>query len=309
MSSQFTEASSVTEKSSLAAAQLPQALRRRNTIETWAFLIPGILFQLTWGWFPLVMSFILSFTDGKLIRSDQFVGFDNYRHLLTDTLVSDTYYNTLVYSGLGLVLTFALPIIVAIFIMEMPKKIVYLMMFLWFLPLSGITSLILTKYFYDPHYGLYQYIFVNLLHLPPQKFLSDPHLVMFWIVFPSVLFFGPGLLYMATLQGIPTSYFEASEVEGAGFWRKIWTITLPRLRPIIYLSLLFAIVGALQPFDAPQILTGGNPPESRTSMMYVFDLIKQFRFSDAAALSTLTFVISMGLAALFRLVFKDDPDA
>ncbi|GCE14783.1 carbohydrate ABC transporter permease [Tengunoibacter tsumagoiensis] len=285
-------------------------LRRRNRFEIWLFLIPAILFQLSWGWLPLVMSFVLSFTSGDILQTPSFVGLDNYQHLWTDQEVFRSFQVTYLYSGLNILLTFALPIIAGIFIMEMPKRVTYAMMFLWFLPLSSITTIMLWRYFYDPSYGLFEYIATGILHLPHQAFLSDANQVLFWLVFPNILFFGPGLLYMATIQGIPSSYFEAAEVEGAGMFRKIWTITLPRLRPIVFLSLFLAIAGSLQIYDLPQFLTQGEPAgASRVVMMYVYKLIDSTRYGDATALSCIVFALTLAMIFLFRALVKEDPDA
>jgi multiple sugar transport system permease protein len=310
MSSQLTGVSAENALSD-AQATTPPVLRRRNTIETWVFLIPALVLQLTWGWYPLVMGFILSFTDGQIIQPPAFVGLANYTRMLSDPITIQAFRVTLTYSLMSIILTFITPIIVAIFIMEMPRRITYIMMFLWFLPLSGITNILLWRYVYNEQYGLLENFVTGTLHLPHQQFLNDPHLVLFWIIFPGLLLFGPGLLYMATLQGIPNSYFEAAEVEGASFFRKIWTITIPRLRPIIFLTLLLAIVGVLQPFQELKLYNNGDPAgESRSVMMYVYDLIQNgTRIGDAAALSGVIFIFSLLLAVIFRLVFKDDPDA
>ncbi len=285
-------------------------LRRRSRLGIVLMLLPAILFQLSWGWLPLVMSAFISLTDGQIMVPASFVGFENYHHLLTDSQAFDSLRITFIYSGLNIALTFLLPIFIGIFIMEMSRRVTYWMMFLWFLPLSGITTIMLYRYFYDPNYGLFQFIATNILHLPTQQFLQDPNMVLFWLVFPGILFFGPGLLYMAALQGIPSSYFEAAEVEGASMWRKIWTITLPRLRPIIFLTLFLAIANSLQPFDIMQFLTNGGPyGASRTVMMYVYLLIGNTRYGDATALSCVIFLATMALLLLFRALVKEDPDA
>lgn len=292
------------------AASAPRTLRKRSRLEVWLFLIPAILFNLAWGWFPLVSGIAISFTDGNAVQPSQFVGFDNYRHVLTDPLVLQAFEITFIYAILSIVLTFVLPIIVAVFLMEMPRKVVYWMMFLWFMPLSSIATLILMRYFYDPDYGLFQFLFVNILHLPHQNFLQDPHLVLFWLVFPGILFFGPGLLYIAGLQGVPSSYYEAAEVEGAGFWRKIWTISLPRIRPIIALVLLLTLVTSLQIYDQPQILTQGGPfGMSRTIMIYVYDQIGALNYGSASAIAVLIFLVTLAVVIIQRVLFKEDLDA
>ncbi|GCE29693.1 sugar ABC transporter permease [Dictyobacter alpinus] len=292
-----------------AATPAPK-LRRRSRIEAWLFIIVALIFQLAWGWYPLVAGIIISFTDGQVIQPSEYVGFANYVHILSDPLVGSAFSITIIYSVLTIGLTFFLPIVASLFLLEMPRKVTYWMMFLWFLPLSGITSIMLLRYFYDRDYGLFQFVATNILHLSPQLFLDDPQLVLFWLAVPGALFFAPGLLYLASLQSIPTSYYEAAEVEGASFWRKIWTISLPRIRPVIALILLLSIITSLQTFDGPKILTEGGPSgSSRTVMIYVYDMISSIRYGDASALACVLFVVTLVATIISRMVIKEDPDA
>jgi multiple sugar transport system permease protein len=165
---------------------------------------------------------------------------------------------------------------------------------------------------YNVKYGLFQYIF-RIIGIPEQRFLNDAHMVLFWLIFPGLLFFGPGLLYMAALQSIPQSYYEAAEIEGASFARKIWTISLPRLRPVIAMMLTFAIIGTLQEFSWPQIMTGseGQPGGSaRMVVMYIYQplLSDARRTGDATALAVLLFIVIMVITIIYRTLYKEDPD-
>ena len=127
-------------------------------------------------------------------------------------------------------------------------------------------------------------------------------------MFPGLLFFGPGLIYMATLQGIPRSYYEAAEIEGAGFWRKIWTISLPRLRPVISMLLIFTLIGSSQAFELQQIMTGGGPGgASRTVVLYLYTLLQQLRFADATAIGVYLFLVVMALVVIYRALLQRRP--
>jgi multiple sugar transport system permease protein len=285
-------------------AKLPKRSRR----EALLFSAPAFLFQLSWGWYPLLVAFIISFTNARIRGPSTFTGFESYLRVWNDPLVHQAFRVTFIYAALSIILTFLIPVFVAILLMEMPPKVMRWMMLLWFLPLSGISNAILWRYVYNRDYGLLQQI-VTGLGLPPQQFLADPNWVLFWLVFPGILLFGPGLIYMATLQSIPTSYYEAAEVEGASFWRKIWTISLPRLRPIIAMMLTFSIIGSLQAFEWPLLMTGGGPgAASRTVVMYLYNLLQNLRYADATALSIYLFIVIMTLVILFNVFFKADPD-
>ena len=286
-----------------------RTLRRRNRLSAWLFLLPALLLQLTWGWYPLAIMGWLSLTDGQVLLPTQFIGLSNYIRVLNDPLVWQAFQVTLTLTAFRLVLAFLLPIFVAIIILELPRRWIGIIMTIWFLPLSQIAQNILYKYLYNSQYGLFQYIFVQVLHLPPQGLLNDPKSVIFWLVFPNFIFFAPGLLYLGVLQGIPASYYEAAEIEGAGFWRKIWTISLPRLRPIISVTLLLEIVNGLQEYLGPLIQTNGGPEgASRTIVYYIYTFIQQVDYATATTLSILLFILLAALTLLARRLYPEDPD-
>ena len=273
------------------------------------FVAPAFLFQLSWGWYPLLMAFVISLTNARFRGPIKFTGLESYTRMWNDPLVGQAFKVTAIYAALSLALTFMIPIVVAILLMEMPKQHIRWMMLLWFLPLSGIASTLLFRYMFNAQYGLFQYIATHWLHLSPQPFLNSSQQVLFWLVFPGILFFGPGLIYMATLQGIPVSYYEAAEIEGAGFWRKVWTISLPRLRPVISMLLIFAVIGSSQVFEFPLIMTGGGPGgASRTVVMYLYELLRSLRYADATALGVYLFLVTMILVVIQRRFFREDPD-
>jgi multiple sugar transport system permease protein len=291
------------------AVAVPRQSRRRR-LETGLFVLPAVLFQLCWGWYPLVAAFLLSFTNARVRSPIAFTGLDSYLRIWHDPLAIQAFRVTALYAGLTILLTFVVPIIVAILLMEMPRHVIRWMMLLWFIPLSLLASTLVFRYMYNTQYGIFQWVATDVLHLPPQPFLNSASQVNFWIVFPGLLFFGPGLIYIATLQGIPRSYYEAAEIEGAGFWRKIWTISIPRLRPVISMLLIFAVIGSSQAFELQQIMTDGGPGgASRTVVLYLYTLLQDLRFADATVLGVYLFLGVMTIVAIYRLLVDDDPDA
>lgn len=312
MSSQVTKA--VVSGENLGPVSLSgKRLRRRSRIEIALFLIPALLFQLTWGWYPFIFTFIISLTDAQPILPSTFTGLDSYIRVWKDPLVAQAFRTTFLYAGLMNGLTFFLPILIAIFLMELKPRLMRWMMILWFLPISVISNTIVWRYVFNTQYGLLQFITTQILHLPAGQFLNDPNQVLFWLVFPYIVAVGPGiagLAYMAALQGVPQSYYEAAEIEGASFWRKIWTISIPRLRPVIVVALINGIISFMNDFAWPQIMTGGQPEgASRTVVLYLVSYVMNQRYSDAAALSVFLFLVVLVLIILLRTFFKEDPDA
>lgn len=291
------------------ASAVPRLSRRRR-LEAWLFILPALLFQISWGWYPLIAAFVLSFTNARLRGNLEYTGLASYQRMWQDPLVAQAFKVTAIYAGLSILLTFVVPILVAILLMEMPRRVLRWMMLLWFIPLSAIASTMVFRYMYNTDYGLFQWVATEIFRLPPQPFLNSSSQVNFWIVFPGLLFFGPGLIYMATLQSIPQSYYEAAEIEGASFWRKIWTISIPRMRPVISMLLIFALIDSSQAFEDQLILTNGGPGgASRTVVLYLYTLLQQLRYADATALGVFLFIVVMALVMIYRFVLNDDPDA
>jgi len=272
-------------------------------------ITPAFITQFIFGWFPIGVAFIVAFQKFYLFKN-VYVGFDNFLYFLQNNpMTIITFRNTLYYTGLSLALTFLVPILVAIFLMEMRKGVIRAMMILWFIPVASMAGIIIWKWFYDVQYGLFNGI-LKSLSLPTLRWLDDPRIAMLCMVLPGLIMYGPGLIYIASLQGIPDELYEAAELEGAGFWRKIWSITLPRLRPIIAMWLILSIIIWFQVFDFPYIMTGGGPVyATRSVVIYMYDLaFGSFHYGKGTALSIMLFLVIMVLVVIQRKYFKENID-
>jgi len=272
------------------------------------FILPTLIIITLFGWYPMVLSFNIAFQEYHILTT-RYVGLAHFRHLLEDPIVPIVVRNTFYYTALSLGLTFMVPIIVAILLMEMKKSVIRIMMLLWFIPVGSMASLILWKWYYEPNYGLFNGI-LTWLGLPKLMWLADPRIAMLCIVLPGLIMFSPGIIYIASLQSIPESYYEAAELEGAGFWRKIWSITLPRLRPIMSMMLILSVIGSMQIFNAPFVMTAGGPANAtRTIVMYIIETaFNYFHFGYGTCLALVLFFILMILTFLQRKYFREDID-
>jgi len=273
------------------------------------FVLPGFLLQLIFGWYPLLLGFLVAVRGFEIVRPSTYVGLQNFRIIFADPMLPIIFRNTFYYAGLTLALTFLLPIFISILLMEMRKNLIRTMMILWFIPTSGMAGIIIWKWFYDPHFGLFNAILTNV-GLPTLKWLNDPSLAMLCLVLPGFLMFGPGLIYIASIQGIPDELYEAAELEGTGLWKKIWLITLPRLRPIIAVMLVLGVIGAMQVFTQPLVMTGGGPGNATISVvMYIYTLgFGSLFFGRATALAIVLFTILMIITVIQRRFFKENID-
>jgi len=275
----------------------------------WLFGIPYLVATIIFGWYPIGTALVVAFQKFSVIRPCTFVGLDNFKYFIDDPTIYQSFRNTFYYAALSIGITFMIPIFIAILLMEMKKNIIRVMMILWFIPVASMAGIIIWKWFYNTQYGLFNGVLVSL-NLPELGWLEDSKLAMICLVLPGLIMYGPGLIYIATIQGIPEELYEAAHLEGAGFFQKIWHITLPRIRPIIAMMLLLSIIGNLQVFNQPYVMTGGGPNFATYSVvMYLFDIaFQEMRFGRATALSLLLFVVIMVFVILQRKYFKENPD-
>lgn len=278
---------------------------------SWLFVGPGVVIQLIFGWFPIAVAFVVAFQKFYVIKPSTFVGWENFKFFLPsyNSLTLTVFRNTFYYTTLSLGLTFLVPIFVAILLMEMKKGVIRIMMILWFIPAASMAGIIIWKWFYNVQYGLFNGI-LSSLGFPTIGWLNDPRLAMLCLVLPGLIMYGPGLIYIATLQSIPDCFYEAAELEGAKFFQKIWHITLPRIRPIMAMMLILAVIGNFQVFTQPYVMTGGGPAMATyTVVMYIFDnAFSNLRFGRGTALAVILFFIIMALVILQRKFFKENID-
>ncbi|MFC5802716.1 carbohydrate ABC transporter permease [Streptomyces formicae] len=278
-----------------------RAFRRNLSAHT--FLIGAVLCFGFFSWYPMVREFLLAFQKTEDGRTS-WAGWENLRTVFADPAFWQAWRGTLLFTGLALVLGFAVPFVVALVINEFRHAQAYLRL-LVYLPvmLPPVASVLLFKYLYDPGYGLFNSV-LDALHLPQQQWLQDPDTAMLSVVIAATWMNmgGATLIYLAALQSIPGELYEAAELDGAGLLRKVWHVTVPQTRLILSLMLLMQIIATMQVFTEPFLLTNGAGPEgSTTTVVY---LIYQYAFNfnnygAAAALGLVLLVLLAGFSGAY----------
>lgn len=272
------------------------------------FIAPCLIGITIFSWYPFFLGFLIAFQKYSIFTT-KWVGLQNFKNLFNDPMFPIVIRNTFYYAFLSIAIPFLIPIIVAILLLEMKRSVIRIMMILWFLPAGGMGSLLLLKWYYNPNYGLFNQI-LNWLGLPGLQWLNDPRLAMICLVLPGLIMYGPGLIWIATLQSIPDELYEAAEIEGAGLWTKIWHITLPRLRPIIAVLLLLSVIGSMQMFSQAFLMTGGGPNNAtRTIVMYMYNCgFEMLKFGYGTAVAIVLFIILTIMVIIQRKLFKENID-
>ncbi|MFE6037594.1 carbohydrate ABC transporter permease [Streptomyces sp. NPDC056452] len=280
-------------------------LRRavRENLVAYLFLAAGVLCFALFSWYPIVRGVLLGFQQVTFAEPARWVGLDNFRRLFEDPLFLTAWQNTGYFTLLALVFGFAAPFATAVVLNELRHGRPYLRMTVY-LPvmLPPIVTMLLWRWFYDPGPGLFNSV-LEVFHLPAQQWLESENLAMVSLVLVST-WANMGtttLIYLAALGGIPGELYEAAELDGASIRQRLWHVTIPQMRFILMITLLLQVIGTMQVFVEPFVLTGGGPDDATVTvllLLYRYAFVYN-DFGLASAMSTLLFVV----LGLFSVVY------
>jgi multiple sugar transport system permease protein len=290
----------------------------------YVLLAPFVLLFFIFGLFPLLFSLFLAFqswepTSG--LSSMTYVGLDNFIFTLEDEWFWKSMKNTFwlaIVSGLPQHLV-AIPlacVIQALFVRTRNATVG-----VYFLPYitSTVAIAMMFSTLFSTDYGLINFVLSQIAKLPwigqifPQNgidWLGESQYIkpaISFVVFWRYVGFNT-VLYLAALQTIPKDMYEAATMDGANAWKQFWYITLPSLKPMIFFGVTLSIIGGLQLFEEPFILTGGRGGTDQAGMttaIYMYRTAFDFNdFGTASALSWILFVFVAVLTWLTNLAFK-----
>lgn len=263
------------------------------------FLLPALLLFALFSWYPIVNGMILSFQRVDLVRPAEWVGFANFRTLLDDPLFYRAWRNTGQFALYGLLLGYLVPFVLAVAINEARHLQSYFRL-AFYLPvvLPPIVTVFLWQWIYDPGAGLANTA-LGWVGIGPQPWLQSPDTAMLSLVILAT-WGGAGatmLIYLAALQGIPSSLYDAAEVDGASLWRRFLDITLPQMRFIMLITLILQIIGTMQVFTEPFVLTDGGPANATLTVMLLLYRYA-FQYGNYGAASALGLMLFGALVVL-----------
>ncbi|THF75008.1 carbohydrate ABC transporter permease [Cohnella fermenti] len=260
------------------------------------FLLPSIASYLLFKYYPLLRMVYISFYQYSIVNPPGvFVGLSNYSQFLRSATFWQAVSNTFIFFALYLALTFWVPIVQALLLSEVRKGNAFFR-FMYQLPtiMPVVAGVLVWKWMYNPDFGLLNY-WLSKVGLGPYLWLNDLRITKLAIVLPS-LFAGSGislLLYYSAIRAIPTEILEAAKMDGAGPWRRLWTMMLPNIRFIIIIQFVAFMSGVLLAYDNIYVMTQGGPAGSTTvvSMLVVSTAFQQSRFGISGAMSVFMFVM------------------
>jgi multiple sugar transport system permease protein len=254
-----------------------------------------VLFALFMVW-PLVQGLWMSLTDTSLsAHAPDFIGVDNFTEAFKDAEMWRALGHTVWFTVISTVPLVVVALGMALLVHTgLPGQWVWRLAFFapYLLPV-GVVSL-LWIWLYQPDLGLLNHL-LDMVGVGPVNWLSDESVTM-WAIALTTLWWTVGfnfLLYLAALQAIPDHLYEAAAIDGAGAWRRLWSITLPQLRRTTTVVTVLQILASLKVFDQVYLLTKGGPNGStRPIVEYVYDVgFTGYRLGYASAISYIFFAL------------------
>ncbi|TDE89546.1 sugar ABC transporter permease [Occultella glacieicola] len=285
-----------------------------NKHRKWVLAAPAIIFVIALMVVPLLYTVVLSFTDaeGSIQRAFDFVWFENYVSILTDTArFWPAVWRTVIFTAVAVTLEMTIGMAVALLLRRpfMGRGLIRVVMLL---PLvaTPVAVAMMWLLIFEPTVGFANQL-LGWLGLPAQGWISDPStalgtlmLVDVWQWTPMVI-----LILLAGLVGLPEEQQEAARIDGASNWQRFWHVTLPMLKTTVIAALLLRSIDAMKTFDLLYVTKGtggGSSHEVETLNIYAYALSFDYNeYGMAAALVLIYFLIIVGVLVVLNMRRKE----
>lgn len=279
--------------------------KRKGQIAPYLFLLPNLLIFGIFVILPSVFGFVISFTKWDVLTSPAFVGLGNYIRIFNDSRFWDTFLRTLVYVLMSVPLTFLLSMVLAL-ILNTGMKARGLFRAIFYLPamLSFIIIGISWQWLLGDNFGVVNYI-LHSVGLQPVRWLTTSTTAMMMVVLATV-WARSGyymVMFLAGLQGIPETYYEAADIDGANKWQQFKEITLPLLKPTSLVVLVLNTIEVFKMYGLVHSMTTGGPGRSTT---FIVQEIYSTAFSrgNMGYAATMSMILFMTLCVLTIIYFR-----
>jgi len=278
-------------------------------IAGYVFLLPWIIGFVGFTAGPIIASAILSLYEYSVLKPPKFIGLTNYRYMFTDEpLFWKSLYVTAKYVGISVPLNLAGALLLAVLVNQKLKGITFFRS-VYFLPsvLSGVAVAFVWSWILQPQFGVLNYFLDRLFGVQGPTWIGSETWVIPAFVLMQLWTVGGGMvIFLAGLNAIPDQLYEAATIDGAGAWRRFWSITIPLLTPTIFFNLVMGVINSWQIFTSVFVLTGGGP--NYASWVYLLHIYNEgwvrLRMGYASALAWFLFLI---ILICTLLVFKSSP--
>ncbi|MCM3712269.1 carbohydrate ABC transporter permease [Sporosarcina luteola] len=271
--------------------------KRMEGLQGYVFILPWIVGFIAFTAGPLIFSFAASFTNYNITSQMDFIGFKNYENLFTaDNLFWTSLYNTLYYVLFSIPLTTAGAIFLSALLNQDVPGIRFFRT-IYYLPavLSGVGVYLLWMQLLDPGTGLVNTA-LGWFGIPGPNWLFDPDWTKPALIFMKMWSVGGGmLLYLASMQGVSKSLYEAAKIDGASSWQQFRFITIPMITPVIFFDIVTSLIGGFQIFQEAYVMSNGEGGPVNSMLFYNLYMWKKafesFDMGYAMAMSWILFII------------------
>ncbi len=275
------------------------------------FCMPWIIGFLVFNLYPIVASAYYSFTDYNLFQSPKFIGLANYKELFRDEKFLLSLKNTIYITLIGVPIQLIYALLMAM-LLNMKAKGQSIYRTLYYIPsiVPIVASSVLWIWILNPQYGLLN-SFLGKLGMYQPAWTSDPRFTK-----PSLIMMdtwrsgGTMLIYLAALQGVPKSLYEAAEIDGAGRAKKFFSITLPAISPVILFQLIMGLINSFQYFTQAFMFSSGaahqisGGPENSMLFYSLYIYQNAFSFLKMGYASAMAWILFLIVIAVTIVIFK-----
>lgn len=275
---------------------------KRDDKWAWLMLTPNVVGFLMFMLIPMIATFVLSFTRYDMLSAPKFIGLSNYIDMFQDEIVWKVTWNTIVYTCLTVPGGMCISLLLAV-VLDGPILGKKFFRGAFFLPsiVSMVVVSIVWQWIYNPEYGILNFV-LGLFSFEPVNWLGNSSTVLGSLVAVGI-WKRSGydmMLFLAGLQSIPETYYEAAKLDGANKWQQFHYITLPLLKPTTFFVFIMAIIGSFQVFDQVNLMTEGGPGRSSSVMVHYLyqNAFQYFKLGYACAIAYLLFAIVLVITAV-----------
>ena len=296
-----------------ASGTAPRGGRRRSLgsrLAAYVLLVPASLAILIGLGYPLVRQFVISFQEYGLAqqfgRPAEWVGLDNYVALLSDGYVWGVIARSVAFCAANAVVTMVVGIGLAVLMANVGRAaritLQVGMLLAWGTPV--LATMTVWQWLFDSQYGVVNWLLAEPLGMDAMRYhswLIEPlsfyfvaTVIVVWMSVPFVVF----TVYAGLLQ-VPTETMEAAQIDGANAWKRFWLITIPMIKPVLFVVGLLQVIWDLRVFTQIYVLQRAGAPTRETHLLgtYIFSLAKEF--SMAGAMATIMLVLTLALTAFY----------
>ncbi len=281
--------------------------RRRQTLIAYSFIAPNFIGFAIFTLGPIILAFIMAFTEWDGNNPMQFTGLANYKEIFTDDRFLAALKNTIVYSIFTVPLTIVVALALAILLNQKIKGRTFFRTVTFFPYVASLVAVaaVWNMLFTPSEEGLINQMLINVFHADPLKWAASPDTVLLTIVLFSI-WKNMGyymVIYLAGLQGISEDLYEAASLDGADAWQRFKYVTLPQLKPTTFFVTVMLTISCFKIYDIVYMLAGGsNGVVNKSAIVLVYyvyeEAFRNWKLGKASASALVLFVIVLAVTLI-----------